>query len=446
MKALFVTLLLLFAQAASATAVAIINVNVVPMTEERVIAAQTVIVDGGKIVAIGDVDAIPLPEAATVIDGTDRYLIPGLAEMHAHVPSADSSSLDRYFSLFVANGVTTVRGMLGNSSHLALREDLLADRVFGPRLITSGPSLNGNSVSGAADGEQQVRRQHAAGFNFIKIHPGLRAVEFEAIASTARELSMPVAGHVTTAVGVEQALRAGMATVDHLDGYLPAMLPATFDRSGGYGGWFGSWLADQLDVSRIDALVAATVAAGTWNVPTNILVEQLINDTPVAELTAREDMQYMPRATVQGWADAKRQALADKDYSAAVAAKAISIRRQLILALHEAGAGLLLGSDAPQVFNVPGFSVHYELENLVAAGLSPYEALATATRNVGEFLDLPVGTVEVGKEADLVLLDANPLTDISESRRIYGVVLRGTWHSVYELQDRIDRYRAEVQD
>lgn len=442
MKALCVALLL-FAHAALAAPVAIINVNVVPMIEERVVAAQTVIVDGGKIIAIGSVDAMPLPEAATVIDGTDRYLIPGLAEMHAHIPVADSPGLDRYFSLFVANGVTTVRGMLGHSSHLQLREDLIANSVFGPRLITSGPSLNGNSVSSAADGEQQVRQQHAAGYDFIKIHPGLRAVEFDAIASTARELSMPVAGHVTTAVGIEQAMRAGMATVDHLDGYLPAMLPPTFDSSGGYGGWFGSWLAEQVDVGRIDALVAATVAAGTWNVPTNILVEQLINDTPVAELTAREDMQYMPPATVQGWADAKRQVLADNDYSAAVAARAVEIRRQLILALHEAGAGLLLGSDAPQIFNVPGFSVHYELENLVAAGLSPYEALATATRNVGEFLKLPVGTVEVGMQADLVLLDANPLTDISASRRIYGVVLRGKWYSVYELQDRIDRYSAE---
>jgi hypothetical protein len=213
--------------------------------------AQTVVVDKGRIVAVGSVDSVPVPEDVQVVDGTDRYLMPGLAEMHAHVPDSASPILDRVFSLFVANGVTTVRGMLGRPSHLKLRQDLLDGNVLGPRLITSGPSMNGNSVSSPADGASMVRAQHAAGYDFIKIHPGLTAEEYSAIATTANELGIPFAGHVPVAAGLQGALSADMATIDHLDGYLAAMMPADSDRSGGYGGFFGVLLAEQVVEERI---------------------------------------------------------------------------------------------------------------------------------------------------------------------------------------------------
>ena len=204
---------------------AFFNVNVIPMTGDEVIAAQTVIVEGGVITMIGDVDTVSLPKGTQVIDGTERYLLPGLAEMHAHVPGTDSEELDRVLTLFAANGVTTIRGMLGQPSHLALRQELLDGDRFGPRLITSGPSLNGNSVAGPADGERQVRAQHLAGYDFLKIHPGLTASEYRAIAATANELGMPFAGHVPVAVGLEKALESGIASIDHLDGYMAALLP-----------------------------------------------------------------------------------------------------------------------------------------------------------------------------------------------------------------------------
>lgn len=420
---------------------AFINVNVVTMTSEEILEARTVIVRDGRIETVAAVEATPVPEGATVVDGTDRFLMPGLAEMHAHVPGADSADLERYFALFVANGVTTVRGMLGQPSHLGLRDDLLAGRAFGPRLITSGPSMNGRSVQGAADGARQVREQHAAGYDFIKIHPGLDDEEFDAIATTANELGMPVAGHVPVAVGVDGALDAGMATIDHLDGYMAALLPANVDTSGGYGGFFDVLLADQARERRIPRLAKATARAGTWNVPTESLVEQLINDVTVAELRNRPEMQYMPRATVERWADAKSRQLAERGFSPEVAARAIEIRRALILELHEAGAGLLLGSDAPQIFNVPGYSLHRELGFVVAAGLTPYEALVTGTRNVADFLGTDTGVIEVGRAADLVLLDADPLGDIVNARRIHGVMVRGTWYPGAELQRRLEPFR-----
>ncbi len=217
---LFLALALLLPPTLLAQPTAFVNVNVVPMTSETVIEQQTVLVRDGLIEAIGHVDEVRIPEDAKVIDGTDRYLMPGLAEMHAHVPSADSPNLDRNFSLYVANGVTTVRGMLGKPSHLDLRQDLLDNKTFGPRLFTSGPSLNGRSVTGAAHAKQMVEEQHAAGYDFIKVHPGLSSAEFEALAETANALGMPYAGHVPVAAGVTRVLELDMATIDHLDGKL----------------------------------------------------------------------------------------------------------------------------------------------------------------------------------------------------------------------------------
>ncbi len=433
----------LVAFGAAADTTAFLNVNVVPMSEETVIAQQTVIVTDGIIAAIGDVETVPVPEGASVVDGTDRFLVPGLAEMHAHVPPADSPDLERDFTLFVANGVTTVRGMLGHPSHLDLRSALQEGRRFGPRLVTSGPSLNGRSVSGAADGERQVREQHAAGYDFIKIHPGLDRREFAAITATAEELDMPVAGHVPAAVGLDRALASGMASIDHLDGYMAALMPPRYDASGGYGGFFDVLLADEVDRDRIGELAAATAAAGTWNVPTETLVEQLVNEVPASELLNRPEMAYVPAATIDRWVAAKERQRQERGFSNETAAKAIDIRRSLIRALHDADAGLLLGSDAPQVFNVPGFSLHRELELMAAAGLTPYEALEAGTANVARFLGLNTGTIEVGREADLVLLDSNPLTDISSTRRIHGVMLRGDWYPAADIEAKLTRFRLD---
>jgi len=419
---------------------AIVNVNVIPMTEELVLSGQTVIVTDGRIEAIGPVDELPVPEAYTLVDGTDRYLIPGLGEMHAHVPPVGVASLDRTLTLFAANGVTTIRGMLGHPSHLDLRGELESGERFGPRLVTSGPSLNGNSVNGVADGRRQVEAQHEAGYDFVKIHPGLDAREFTVIAETANALGMPFAGHVPSSVGVRGALSLGMASIDHLDGYMAAMLPKHADGAGGYGGFFGVLLADKVDIGELDALVADTRAAGTWNVPTQTLIEQLIDATPVADLATRTEMACMPSATVRAWANSKTDMRGERGLSIELAERAIAIRRQLIRELHTRSDRLLLGSDAPQIFNVPGFSAHRELELYVAAGLTPYEALATGTSNVARFLGLDTGGIAAGLRADLVLLDDNPLEDIRNLARVHGVMLGGRWHSKRVLSQRLDEF------
>ena len=430
----------LLSQSVAATTV-FVNVNVLTMTSPKVVTQQTVVIENGIIAVIGDVDTVPVPEDAEVVDGTDRYLMPGLAEMHAHIPAADSQDLDRVFSLFVANGITTTRGMLGQPSHLRLRQNILDGGVFGPRLFTSGPSFSGNSVSGAEDAIRKVRAQHDAGYDFIKLHPGLSAEEFRAIAETANELGMPFAGHVPAAVGVEKALAAGMATIDHLDGYMAALMPPDSDGAGGYGGFLDVLLANQAVTDRIEGVAAATKRAGTWNVPTQSLFEHRVSEVTVSDLRNRSEMRYMPESTVDQWAAAKERQLNDRGFDPELAVRAIETRRALIFALHKAGAGLLSGSDAPQVFNVPGYSLQRELGFLVASGLTPFEALQTSTTAVAEFLGTNTGAVAVGRDADLLLLDANPLEEIGNTRRIHGVMLRGKWYSSSELEGRLSQYR-----
>lgn len=423
---------------ASAETAVFVNVNVVPMTDESVLTDHTVVVSDGKIVEVGPVDAVPVPDGAEIIDGTDRYLMPGFAEMHAHVTGDDG--FDRLANLFVANGVTTIRGMLGRPSHLQLRDQIATGERFGPRLITSGPSFNGRTVSSERDAVRMAREQHAAGYDFIKVHPGLSAVEFEALATTANELGIPYAGHVPVAAGIRNVLDLNMATIDHLDGYFASMLPPDSGDSGGYGGFFDVMLANEIDKASIRRMARATAESGTWNVATEVLIEQVINDTSVIELKSRPEMRFVSAETLQRWSESKQAAINEPGFDADTAERAIELRRLLILELHKAGAGLLLGSDAPQVFNVPGFSLHREMDVMVAAGLSPYEVLRTGTANVAEFLGINTGLVEVGRAADLVLLDANPLEDIGNSRRIHGVMVRGQWYSRRDLDDRLAKY------
>ena len=442
-RALVLLLIVVGFSPAFADSVAFINVNVIPMTSDTVLTARSVIVTDGKITTIGDVKSTAVPKDAVVVDGTDRFLMPGLAEMHAHVPGAASKDLSRVLRLFAANGVTLIRGMLGEPSHLELRKKIDDRKILGPRLVTSGPSFNGSSVTGPAQAAAMVEEQFKAGYDFLKIHPGLSLAEFNAIADAANERGMPFAGHVPEDVSVQQAIAAGIATIDHLDGYMPALVVANDDPTGGFGGFFGVYLAEFADESAIDAIAAATAEKGVWNVPTETLFEQLLSAEGAQRLADRPEMKYMPPGTLENWKQAKANTLNDPQYNAQTVARAIELRRKLILALHRSGAGLLLGSDAPQVFNVPGFSLHRELAILVDAGLSPFEALQTGTVYPASFLNIEdrIGTVQTGLDADLVLLDANPLDDIANSRRVHGVMLRGRWLSRQELDRMLRRFQ-----
>jgi len=427
---------------------AIVDVNVIPMSTQAVLPGQTVVIRAGRISEIGPADEVEAGDLP-VISGAGRYLMPGLAEMHAHIPPQPDSvqeTLD-ILALYVANGITLARGMLGAPHHLELRDSVARGEVFAPRIVTSGPSLNGRSVPTPEAGREMVLAQYAAGYDFLKIHPGLDHERFAAIVAAAQSVGIPFAGHVSEVVGLRAALAAGQATIDHLDQYLPALLPTDSPLAGEPAQFFGWNLAGEADPSRIPALAEETRAAGTWNVPTQSLIEQLLLEEHGAEaLLARPEMRYVAPATATQWAAAKTNLLANPAYSPALARQFVTIRRQLIKALHDAGAGLLLGSDAPQIFNVPGFSIHEELRLLVAAGLSPFEALATGTVAVARFLGEPdgFGQVAVGHRADLLLLEANPLEDVAHVRRRFGVMVDGRWHDAVDLEARLLQIAARA--
>ncbi len=362
----------------------------------------------------------------TVIDMQGGYLMPGLTEMHAHVPAPTQEQAENWAQyrndvlfLWVANGVTTVRGMLGHPAHLNLREALKNHEVLGPRLITAGPSFNGDSVSGPAQARQMARDQVAAGYDFLKIHPGLSRQEYDAVAVEARRLGVRFAGHVPEDVGLLHAIASGQATVDHLDGFMQALA----GEPG--GGLFGVALARRADPSRLDALAAAMRGAGTAVVPTETLVANFAEAHRPDRFLDRPEAAYLPPRLRNDY----RERLNAASGAARSAREATEVRRRIIAELHRSQVDVLLGSDAPQVFNVPGFSVHRELEALVRAGLTPDEALRAGTVKPARHLGLAdeFGQLRPGLAADLVLLSADPTADIGNVRAIEGVMVRGRW-------------------
>lgn len=429
---------------ADTAALALVNVTVIPMDRERAVPGQTVVVRDGRIVAIGPTGQVEIPRGAVRIEGSGKYLVPGLAEMHAHIPGpqAPDEVRERVLALYALNGITTIRGMLGHPMHLELRERAAAGAILSPRIYTSGPSLNGNSVPSVEAAVRAVTEQKAAGYDFLKIHPGLAREVFDSLDAAADRLGIRFAGHVPQAVGIERALEARYWSIDHLDGYIERL--AAGSSGAPQPVFFGVNLGDQVDESGIPALAAATRAAGVWNVPTQTLLESLV-ESPEA-LAGRPELRYWPAQQVAQWLEFRRGFLAQSGATAASVERIVEVRRRLIKALHDAGAGLLLGSDAPQVWNVPGFSIHRELEAMVAAGLTPYQALRTGTVNVAAFFgtERESGTVEVGKRADLVLLDANPLANVGHTRRIAGVVLNGRWLPGDEIRRRLEEIATRV--
>jgi len=411
------------------------SVNVVPMDSEKILANTMVMVKDGKVTAIGK--KLKYDKNALVIDAKGKYLIPGLAEMHAHVPpNENTESHKEVLFLFAANGITTIRGMLGHPKHLELRSKINNGEVFGPRFYTTGPSFNGLSVKTAARGVELVREQKLAGYDYLKLHPGLTKETFTAISTTAKEVGIPFAGHVSFGVGVWRAIDAGYSSIDHMDGFVEAMVPGIESMVEQQTGLFGMFVADQADVSVIPKMMKELKEKKIWVVPTQSLADRWFDARFTGDEFLKDpDSKYMDKKTVSQWIDSKTNLMANPQYDAKKIDDFIKLRRKLIYECQQNGVGLLLGCDAPQIFNVPGFSTHNELKYLVDAGLTPYQALRTGTVNVANYLNLTdAGTIKPGAIADLVLINGNPLTDITNTKKVEGVMVRGKWLSKSEIE------------
>jgi hypothetical protein len=413
--------------------IAIVGGTVIPMTSrDEVLPDHTIIVTGARITAIGASSTTAVPTGALRIDGRGAFVIPGLADMHVHLEYFDEPGI---LDLFLENGVTTVRNMDGRPYLLDWKRRIETGQLRGPRLYTAGPLLDGHPpirpdntvVSSAAEAATEVAAQAAAGYDFIKVYSSMSVEAYDSILAAARSRGLTVVGHVPRAVGLPRALTAGQAAIEHVADYASSIESDTSPYKG-KPHWSKRYLAMPVDAALLERLAKQQADAGVWTVPTLVqpLRELLTPDELTAQLASPE-LKRIPADGRQQWESMTRRVIGRMDADDwTLVATAAGNRRAVVAALHKAGVPLLAGSDTPNPFVVPGISLHDELALLVEAGLTPFEALATSTREAARFMRGDWGTLAPGRAADLVVLDANPLENIRNSRRIRTVILNGS--------------------
>jgi len=432
----------------SQTTIAITHVTIIDVTGKPTQPDMTVIIEGGRIAEIGRSGQLKAPKGARVIDAPRKYLIPGLWDMHVHMVFGDWLPKDEkvILPLFVANGVTGVRDMGGDLEVLRdWRSRIEAGRLLGPRMVIAGPMLDGPvprfpssaPIKDAADGRKTVDDLKRSGVDFIKIQSLIPRDGYFAAADEAKRLGLPFVGHVPDAVRAVEASNAGQKSIEHLTGVFEGCSPVEDELMKGPKGP-GKFVATY-DEARADKLAALFAKNQTWQVPTLVwehgqwlIDERDFRDDPLTK--------YAPAAwEKRTWPMFTRDILKDMDTDPApVRERFVQMELEMVNKLHRAGVPFMAGTDtAAGVHVFPGFSLHEELGFFVKAGFTPLEALQTATLNPAEFLGrvADTGTVDRGKRADLVLLDANPLADIHNTQKINAVVLNGRFFSRKELDE-----------
>lgn len=442
-KLLYLTCLtLFFCTSAAADSWLFRSVNLLDIEAGEFIEKQNVLVRDGKIVQIG---RITTTDKITVIDATDKFLVPGYTEMHAHVrPSRVSNAeRDRLLFLYNAHGITTIRGMLGHPLHLTMREQLAKGEIAGPRLITSGPSFNRNSVISPEQAAGRTLAQFEKGYDFIKVHPGMSDAEFRAMADKANELGFDYSGHITAETGILNSVEIGQGTIEHLDGLFEELSRRSGNKDLSKAGFFGIGLVDSVDQQHIVPLAQELARSSVYMVPTQSMMWGFISPEDPNITAEQPQYKLMTSSNMDNWKSTRRSIHNSPDYSKAAANTYMAIRLAFLKAYIGAGGKVLLGSDAPQMFNVPGDSLHDEMRWMRDAGMSAIDILRSTTIAPAKFFkrDKEFGSIQIGKSADLVLLSANPLADISNARKIAGVMTRGQWLSKADIDARLATIR-----
>jgi len=297
--------------------------------------------------------------------------------------------------------------------------------------------MNGNSVPTIEMAQEKVRLYKEEGYDFLKIHPGIQRAVFDEMIKTANEVGIPYSGHVPNDVGIERAIDAKYASIDHIDGYVNGLAPDTAHPDS--GGFFGYAFASVAEIDKMEDLVQQTKQNNVWIVPTQSLFTRWFSPKSALEQANEPEMKYMSSATRFQWRQNKERLISDPNYKEKQYQKFLSIRKQFLQQMDKAGVGLLLGSDAPQVFNVPGFSIQHEMQSMADAGLSNYTILESGTSNPAQFFNQEgeYGTVQKGASADLILLENNPLDDLKNMQTINGVMVRGKWLPKAEIEEKL---------
>lgn len=421
-------------------AIAITHVSLIPMTADTVLHDMTVIVRGERIHAIGRAGRTAVPAGARVIDGRGRYLMPGLVDAHIHL--SNRLDIDTVVAaVLLAKGVTTAielggMGLPGDSGRLQLRAAINAGQRPGPTLYIARAQANDSAMT-REGGMRRVEEDHAAGYDLMKVYNRLSVEGYRGITLRAHQLGMPVVGHVVRPAGLEATLGSGQRGIVHMEEFLYQY----------FGFRSSDTLAAQdakLDTAVIPYFARITARAGTYVTPTLVTYQAVIaHGEDLDRELARPEVRYIPTALYDGaWIRERneRSLIFAHPRRLHHLRAGLHYQRLLLQAMHREGVPLLVGTDAPVAGAVPGFSVHYELQNLVELGLSPYEALSAGTRNAAAYLRRDdFGTVEVGRRADLLLLSSNPLDDIRNARSITGVMARGRWFDERALADLLAR-------
>lgn len=416
---------------------AITDVTVIDVEHDRSLAHRTVLVDGGRISAITASRAASIPAGALRLDGHGRFLIPGLVDMHVHLFNLSSHRPpnDWTFALDLANGVTAVREMRGDPTTMAQirqwREQFDQGEIAAPRILAAGIPAYGPTPDEA---RRQVDAAADAGADFIKIFSEVPEANWRAILDEAQRRKLPVVGHVPAGVPLLVAAAAGQRTDEHLMQAYEACSSIEAKLLAQRHDFAGDTLEAEREDQEADALAAfdpricrrvshALATTGQVQVPTLALADE--DDLARAGAPDNDPRwRYLRADERKRWQGFLASYTAN---DAALAKRRWPVARKIVSAMHQAGVTFMAGTDSPMPGVYPGYGLHDELELLVAAGLTPREALRAATLTPARFLgiDGTSGSAAVGKRADLVLLDANPMKDIRNTRRIVAVVIDG---------------------
>ena len=421
------------------------HVTVIDATGARAKPDMTVVVVGDRIASIDSSKRVRVPENAEVVDATARFLIPGLWDMHVH-----AFDKNLFSPLFIANGITGIRDMFSPLAAInQWRKDSKAGTLIGPHIIAAGPIVDGPkpvvpgsiATSNATDGVKAVNTVKQGGSDFVKVYSLLPRDAYFAIAIEAKRQGMVFAGHVPDSISAAEASDARQKSIEHLTGVLLACSlredqvrqEAAERKLSGANRIISSYIRDQaaaldsFSEKKANELFARFVKNGTWMTPTLTVLRAIVL---VGNADFRNDprLSYIPgylKNTMWG-ADAfgLKSRTPDDDVNAK---RVFQKLLEMVGAMKRAGVQIIAGTDTPNPYVFPGFSLHDELALLVTAGLTPMEALQAATRDAAIYLGLldSLGTVEKGKLADLVLLDANPLLDIGNTKKINAVIVGG---------------------
>lgn len=411
--------------------VAITNVTIIDTAGKPTLEPATVVIRGGRITEIGSPARIRIPPSAQIVAGAGKFLVPGLWDMHMHL----SLVSEHAFPLLIVNGVTGVCDMGGDLDQIdRWRERIKSGSRLGPKIIRAGPMLDGPrteegkfrlTVNNSAEGREAVASLKKRGVDFIKVYHFLSRDSYFAIADEAKKQRIPFAGHIPNGVSPREASDAGQRSLEHTSVLLQALISLA-DKKDRTQKQLTAEAFDKLTGEQGTELFQAIARNGTWHTPT-LVVSQSFLLRP--EMAAKPDdrRKYMAAIAKEHW---EKNNPVPKDVSAddmAERKKALERLFELVATMRRAGVAMLAGTDPPTRDVFPGFSLHDELGLLVKAGLTPLEALQAATLNAAKCLGLSdaYGTVEKGKVADLLLLDADPLADIANTREIVAVIVGG---------------------